>query len=651
MVVSISAYSFGAEPRTGDPAREPLISLNPADATYAKSATLRAHVNAMSPDGGYLTYKWYISGKYNNPLDGENADHTLSDSQKTAIKTGAAEIADQTSAILTATTPSEAGYYYYWAVITNNKDANDDGLISGDDETALHETSFATIKIIGRSSKNTAEKYNTYQYLYPSLQNGDFSVLNQTGTLAANPVPDANGFPGYGWQTTHYSRTLEIRGNANYVNDGYTGYNFSAQDEIRSDQHGAFCELSASAYSSIFQEISTVPGKVYEWSIDHITRKPYAEGNAVTNRPDVLAVVIGANLNEAADYGSTTSYYNKVNANTAANATYTTAANGGPYVYGTDRYTYFQAIVDQVMVDNGIAPGEYNSTNRDEYFSPDFNSVDRSYTTTYNGSVYYVFLSSATRDMGPFSSTGVSANGSRWRHRSGVYTVPKGQGTSVFAFVNIYSQSAGLGNVLDNISFQSGSPISDSQAVSYTGETKLSAATKAGYAYGLVEIRGSSTIMLTGLNAQYSATPGGAGASIAPEDALGTGGWYTKSEGAPFAANGEIVFKDLTPGKTYRIIGIPTAAISTGLHTNESPANVLDDGYYEDVKILGASGGTSAGLGNIEVEIVPPNSCNITVNGTKADVEYALLSESGTAGKPDISTPAASWMGGGGLAK
>ncbi|MDR3295487.1 MAG: hypothetical protein LBT26_06630 [Clostridiales Family XIII bacterium] len=631
LFLSLGEFGFpGADVRAASPASAPAISHQPGNATFARSATLRLYVNASSVDGGYLTYQWYRSAMYGSPVAGQGGDGGLTDGQKDTIAAGAAAIPDAADATLTVTSPAAEGFYYYWCEITNHLDIDGDSRADGADETAAIRSAFAAAKIISRASKAAAEKYDTYQYLYPSLQNGDFSILNQTAGLAVDIVADGTGFPGYGWQTTHYhatpgGRDIEVRGNANltdvYPTNAYTGYGFREQDELLPSQHGVFCELSAFAYSSIFQEISTVPGKIYEWSIDHITRPPYPDASG--NNPDVLAVVVGASINEAADYGSTVSYYNKDSASTDIGAAATTIPKGGPYVYGVNQYSYFNAIVNQVMTENGITAGTSASTNPDHYFGALFNSVDRSYTTSYNGSVYYVFLSSATRDTAE-----VTVNGSRWRHRSGVYTVPAGQGTSVFAFVNIHSTNPGSGNVLDNIAFDTGSPVNPGTDITYTADTSLSAYTKEGYAYGLAEVRGSSVIRLAGLDAYYNSS------AASPDSALGAGCWYDG-----FGDGGLIEFKSLTPGKTYRIIGIPAKAVNPGLHTNESVNNVLDEGYYLDLQILPAAAEGSSTAASLSAELYDSGSKGrVVLANARNDVQYALLA--GDASDPDTDGPA-----------
>jgi hypothetical protein len=444
---------------TGQPAASPSFTYSPSDSTYSEQATGRFYVRADSIDDGYLSYEWHRSAAYDAPQDKTASAAAIKATAQefTTDNADASLKADGTKSVLDFTTSSvdATAYYYYWATVTNHVDSNGDGDTNDSGETNYLDSGLAEAKVVDRAMKLSAEMYDSYQYLYPELQNGDFSALNTNDNYSINVVPNASGFPSFGWQTTHYAtlsgytpRCIEIRGNGRAESNnggnsnediGYTSYGFDPnRDELKSYQHGAYAELSAAAYSSIFQEIATIPGKIYEWSLDHITRPP--NGN---DRPDVMAVVIGASLNSAEDYGSTTSYYNKYNASTNIDSqgtfnskALTAPENGGPYVYGVNQYTYFQTIVNQVMSENGITAGSYTDTDTTHYFSRNFNSVPQVYSTKYNDKTYYVSLSSATKD---FSN---NESGSRWRHRSGSYTVPAGQGTSVFAFVNIYSTSA-----------------------------------------------------------------------------------------------------------------------------------------------------------------------------------------------------------------
>ncbi|MDR1798326.1 MAG: InlB B-repeat-containing protein, partial [Bifidobacteriaceae bacterium] len=627
--------------------------------TYARQGTMRLSVQAEATDGSALTYQWKWSTK----------------ADKSSPQNVTGQDGSDTRAVLTATAPDTPSTYYYWVEVTAG------------DTTAP--SSVAQVVVVNRAIKDTATKYDSYQYLYTSLQNGDFTALNTSNTYTLNITPDTTGFPSFGWQTTHYAttasyrpRAIELRGNGRAEDNHpagtsgetvYTGYGLQAQDELLASQHGAYVEMSAAASSSLFQEIATVPGKVYEWSMDHITRKPYTEGTeAVQNRPDVMAVVIGAGINTEADYGSTTDYYNKTAAGTNIltagelwnNKTLDAEANGGPYTYGVNQYTYFQAIVNKVLTENNIQAGEWDSTNVNDYFAASFNSVDRSYSTTYNGHAYYVFISSATRDLK--YGTAQAETGSRWRHRSGSYSVPAGQGTTVFAFVNVYSSSAGTGNLIDNIKFASGSAPDSQQEVSYEGDSAVKAVTtKEGYAYALAEVRGSTVYQLQERDVWFTPTGGEAG-QVSVNTAVGDGvSWYTPGAGG-------LEFRNLGPGKTYRLVGLPLGAISAALGTNVSPGDVFDEGYYSDVTVKAGKNDVGAdGIGpNLSAAIYtagqdgaddPIYKGKIILGVTDSRAEYTLLTKdanqawvpvdaTGQALAANAPASAANWQAGTGVA-
>ena len=125
----------------------PQISKQPANATFARSATARFYVSASSPDGGYLTYQWYRSGPFSSQYTNPNS------SDKTTITTHNTKIAEaQKSATLTTTTPSTDGYCYYWVEITNHKEGESDASIA---------SNIVCAKIVDKA-------------LPDSLMNGDF---------------------------------------------------------------------------------------------------------------------------------------------------------------------------------------------------------------------------------------------------------------------------------------------------------------------------------------------------------------------------------------------------------------------------------------------------------------------------------------------
>jgi hypothetical protein len=567
------------------PALAPDINLPPADSTYAESAEMRFYVNAASPDGGYLTYQWYRSAEQATAF-GDN----LTDANKTALRSEKVDIADidgGKSATATPTSPTVSGtkYYYYWVEITNNKDINGDGDTTDTGEQATTESRFAKAKIVDRT-------------LPVALVNGDFASTA-------------------GWGSTHYYTISNLYQGFEAANSLPT---YAITNGERKSTGNNFIELSPYLSCSVFQEIATVPGKIYEWEVAYCRR-----GNGGGD-PQVMAVVVGPAINEASDY-SVDGMINRWNVGTSAAPAYT-------YRYGPNTDTYFNDIVDQLAKEltgsaesgrnyfiggnsDGVRGGSGNSPN-----------ANKPYTTTYAGNKYYVYI--------------VSSASTAFKLHSGSYTVPEGQGTTVFGFAAV-SADGGAGHMLDDVSFASGSIGMPSQDMTYTGVTKLSIPTKAGYAYGLAEVRGSSTSTVLNAAAKYAATPGGAEAAVGTAPEYGFGGWYSTTNGSTgFAAGGVLTFYDLTPGKTYRIVGIPIGAISTALGTNQTPANVLDDGYYTDTTISSVSSGDATSIPSYDLEIYDSNMVRLTLNNTRADVQYALLTDS--AGQPDASAVNPDWV-------
>jgi hypothetical protein len=329
-----------------------------------------------------------------------------------------------------------------------------------------------------------------------------------------------------------------------------------------------------------------------------------------------MAVVIGPAINEQADYTVTSKW--------VAQANYTVAAGAGAASYvGTYQYTYPYGKNTNTFF-NDIVNTLGNQTQL-------IALAGQSRTVQYNGGTYYVYISSAAR-----VSTNLALQ--TWTPRSGIYTVPTGQGTTAFAFVTIRSwQGAAGGNYLDNIVFQSGSEPAKDDTITYVGNTSLFTTTKAGYAYALAEVRGSTVINLTGLSAAFNST------ATTPNASLGTGSWYTPN------AAGTLTFTGLTPGKNCRVIGIPVGSINAALNTNMSPADVLDDGYFTEAIMVSAGSGTATTMPSVTYEYAGGGAGTVTASLAYArrDVEYALLADdgsggSGAAGKPVITGPALS---------
>jgi hypothetical protein len=633
---------FSIQLQAINPPDEPQVAKFPENATFAENATARFYVNAFSTDNGYLTYQWFRSKEFSTPIKQTGAGGTYSDADKTAIKNGGVKLPEGDKATLTTITPAVTGtkYYYYWVEITNNK---------GNEKASIEV--FAMAKVVDRT-------------LPDHITNGDFSTVYAPN--GQNTIYWSNGgTPVNGWYTVAGQsrlpnwKTTDLGGSGNSNVPGFGdirqsfqlftvnlkpfGY-YAATDKdavaepknpvpVNTDpttssttephivaytKHGdnggdtgnfGAIELANGSPSSVYQEIATIPGKIYEWSLDHIRR--------VNNddKKDIMAVIIGAAINEQSDLGADANLWENDNIaelHYPYGSSYTREPAESP--------TYFFKIVNALAkrVIGASAMPSALATRSGEAF-----------TQEYNGYNYYIYI---------------IATGREWTTYPGSYTVPAGQGTTVFGFLAINVQGAS-GNVLDNISFRSGSPLNTDQDISFTNDVKLSVSTKPNYAYGIVEVRGSSAIHINNPSVHYDADgKGPAGESqISETPSLGYGGWYTGN----FNANGIITFKNLTPGKIYRIVGIPVRAVNMGLHTNESPEYVLDEGYYKDVKILPASMGDMLTIGNVDLEVYTEGTdkkLRINVENTRSDVEYALLSGAETT--VNTNNPVYSWIPG-----
>jgi hypothetical protein len=596
---------------------KPVRSRQPANATYPENATARFYVNAHSIDGGYLTYQWYRSQTFGAPQ-----------SDLGVIKNNAVTLSEGISATLTTKTPAVSGtqYCYYWVRITNYKDGESDFVESAcalakivDRELPDHITNgdFSTVYALpgvdpmpwdnyGKSTKGwytvvsqtRLPNWKTTDY-YPEISpfitgHGDIRQAFQVFCLNLKPfgykVGSEADMVADPQNPVSVNRTNPATATADSKNRQMVAYTGHGDRGGNTGNFGAI-ELANSSPSSVYQEISTVPGKIYEWSLEHIAR---------FEQEDIMAVVIGAAINEQSELGADAALWNN---DGVAELHYPYGASSGY----KPAPTYFYKIVDALA--KRIAGQDKIPADLSAY-------KGKSYTQEYNGHTYYV---------------SIIASGKRWTKYSGIYTIPDGQGTTVFSFLGIFP-TISAGNVLDNIVFASGSSLDPSPAITYVNDVSVSVSTKAGYVYGIAEVRGSSVSLVPDAAAYYD--PDGSGASpetaISKTAGLGIDGWYSTygTSNTPFTGNGVITFKNLKPGATYRTVGIPALAVNSELHTNESPEYVLDEGYYKDIQTAPACEGSNTVIWNIELDTYSDEMterARISVINARTDVEYALL--------------------------
>ncbi|MDR2682786.1 MAG: hypothetical protein LBB64_02825, partial [Dysgonamonadaceae bacterium] len=575
----------------------------------------------------YLTYQWYriTNAVPDNVI--KNFHTPLSDADKTLIKAyGITSIAGGNKATLTDKTPNTAGNYYYWCEITNNDDSSQNkaesfmvkvkivkktlpsAMINGNFEYFVNYNTGVSVK--GPAGHNV--------YVTDSATFVERLLSRYCDYAVSNPHHPAGNI--VGWETTHELMTnaqplygngtigkkdIEILSEYTYLKAG-CGY---------SPEHRLVAELSALVKSNLYQEIATVPGKIYEWSLDHLSIK-----SENTKYDDVMAVVIGPAINAPEDYNGYTNYWNKKTASYAADT------KDGDYPYGVNTYSYFNAVVDKLAASLGV--------NMETLAA---NYTHKSFTVTYNDKKFYVYISNDKR------------NDDFWTHCKGTYSVPEGQGTTVFGFVSIKAISDNSGNILDNILFASGRSFTADSRLDFSGEASLSVVTEPGYAYGLAEVRGSSVYNLQGYSVTrcsgINCTENDASDYVRSSQDIIEGNstdWYYPN------SSGKLFFNELIPSKTYRIVAIPVGAISgsSKLNTNTDPTRVLDEGYYKDARIPSVPLGDAEKIGSIMTSTFDAGGgtymARISVMNTNPDVEYALLDA-------DNGLPVSAWHPGLGL--
>lgn len=502
-----------------------VITHQPVGGTFASGATVRLYVQASSPTDGLLAYQWYRSA-----------------SNSTAA---GSPISGATSSVCD-NVPASAGTYYYYAEV---RDA------SG--STAVSRTAQV---VVGSGSLGT------------SVENGDFESAGNPTTNAwyRQKVPY--------WNTTHYFP------NAGGLHDGNIFELNRATEKygITQDRGNWSAELSADRRSTLYQEVATVPGKIYQWSLEHAAR---VSNVGVGRGVDTMALVIGPATNRRYSGGTTTS-------------------SGTYYPYGQNSSTLFQKVVDQ------IPSGE--RANGSVHVVPVDPSTGMAVAS--GGDSYYVYIGSDAMRAG-------------WGSHRGVYTVPEGQGVTVFGFVAVSSAGGeeATGNLLDSITFAQGTGAAITSDVDYSGSGALSTqVADASYRYGILEMRGSTTLAAQGVKATLGT------AAITPDG----NGWY-----AP-GSTGTLSFSNLTPGKTYRVVAVPKDAINADLGTNLVPAAVLDESYGKDTMVKPASGSLNENI-QVTAEIAPGNTARALVRPAREDVEYALLQTTADGSKPNSAVPPA----------
>ncbi|MDR1808054.1 MAG: hypothetical protein LBR33_09115, partial [Propionibacteriaceae bacterium] len=609
-------------------------------------------------DAGYLTYQWHRSAKFTTAFA-----TPLSAADKATIVASGITLTDQsaTTATLTTRTPSDHGYYYYWVEITNHLVA-DDGSEAAPAKTTSDPAQIRVFNEIVADTYTVGEKkadgstysqqdYDTYyrhnikqlgkegyyewagNQLFTQIRGGDFETKwdDFYHVQARRDTPYWDTTHGLGnWQGRTFPKVMEIQANS----------------EFNATGTGMAAELSAAVQSSIYEELATVPGRIYEWSLDQ-----NIHGNWQTV-PDIMAVIIGP----AADTDASDPVFSPWQYGLDADAGQTDPTTGQLTAYtnvDTSQSTLFRGVLNQLATDLGITDkdtldhdGHVTVGRQNGQFDEFLQAVNgekeytnQAYSVTYQGRNYYVYL--AATDWPVVLADGVRRE---WTHHTGALSIPEGQGRTVFGFASVFSTQGGqLGNVLDNIVFASGADLGAAGTTTLSSGSQISVTTKPGFAYGLAQVRGSAPSKLTGLEGDVFFTPsGGAEAAAHPTAVEGnTSDWYV-----PGAA-GTLTFKDLMPGGTYRIVGVPIGAVSAAFGTNTDPSRVLDEGYYKDVTLASVATAGDTQISNATAQVYTDEKgavhARVTVEHTDSRVQYAIVNKDGTVGAMENGSP---WFSG-----
>lgn len=590
--------------------------------TLPHGGVLRLSVQAESVDGGALAYEW----KYSTHADHSDPQSISGDKGRKSVLT---------------TTWVKPGTFYFWVNISvagQNPVASNDAVVqttfeivsdnnwAGPNYTFTHDSYY--MNAVNRMG-SYGQYYTEYSewagnQFFTKVFNGDFEEVDK--------APRSNCFQYARRELTYWDTTHGLYSGGDCIlsqTSGGTMYEDTTPVRfpkvIETGMARLFlgygdskvAEVSASVSASLYQEIATTSGDIYEWSVDQAT-------NYHSNAPfNIMAVIQGSA--DDSDYADEKPWPYGVDANPGA----VDSQTGTKAVYkdaSPNNKTRFEEIIAQLAHQLGLNDTKSMATDGSDVVSSTPNGLFDEFAIEVNGSKEYTGatyqVSVAGKDYQVYlARVNRPATGApQWVTHTGTYPVPRGQGRTVFALTDVFSANA-QGNVIDNVTFASdaANPVV-SQQVTYDGEPQISVATKDGFAYTLAEVRASTVRSLqevdvwftpTGINNEQQASPAN----------VGDCSWYTPGAGT-------LTFKGLWPGKTYRLIGIPVGAITAD--ANRSAIDVLDSGYYKDITANAARDEVAGGVvPNILTYYSPTDSTKGRVRLVASDSrsEYMLLTK------------------------
>lgn len=258
-----------------------------------------------------------------------------------------------------------------------------------------------------------------------AIVNGSFEKPGQTKMLA--PQLEAQTVPG--WSTTATGHLIEFGVN---IGRSYAPQLWGSDKSIPNGNQ--FAELNADEVSTLYQNVSTVGGHIYEWGLSH-------RGRAGT---DTMALIIGPHQDNAPAKPDKTGQDQFMRLTDWVKRNAKTLGVTVPTDGCSQRITVYSKKFDE----NG---GFLNNTGSESPFST---APSNLYTETWSvwiiatGNQSWGSYGTHNRNYNPLKGIGGGIGCS--------YTVPVGQKETTFAFCSYSSSGSGgltVGNLLDNITF------------------------------------------------------------------------------------------------------------------------------------------------------------------------------------------------------
>lgn len=258
-----------------------------------------------------------------------------------------------------------------------------------------------------------------------AIVNGSFEKPGQTKMLA--PQLEAQTVPG--WSTTATGHLIEFGVN---IGRSYAPQLWGSDKSIPNGNQ--FAELNADEVSTLYQNVSTVGGHIYEWGLSHRGR----EGT------DTMALIIGPHQDNAPAKPDKTGQDQFMRLTDWVKRNAKTLGVTVPTDGCSQRITVYSKKFDE----NG---GFLNNTGSESPFST---APSNLYTETWSvwiiatGNQSWGSYGTHNRNYNPLKGIGGGIGCS--------YTVPARQTETTFAFCSYSSSGSGgltVGNLLDNITF------------------------------------------------------------------------------------------------------------------------------------------------------------------------------------------------------